>query len=74
MLSEGDAAPNFTGLDQNGKSIELSDYSNKKLILYFYPKDDTPGCTKEACNLRDNYTFLINDNFDVVGVLSLIHI
>jgi|TARA_Y100000385_G_scaffold263163_1_gene295388 thioredoxin-dependent peroxiredoxin len=68
MLSEGDAAPNFTGLDQNGKSIELSDYSNKKLILYFYPKDDTPGCTKEACNLRDNYTFLINDNFDVVGV------
>lgn len=68
MLSEGDAAPNFTALDQNGKSIELSDYSNKKLILYFYPKDDTPGCTKEACNLRDNYTFLINDNFDVVGV------
>ena len=68
MLSEGDAAPYFKGLDQNGKSIELSDFSNKKLILYFYPKDDTPGCTKEACNLRDNYSDLVKDDFEVVGV------
>ena len=59
MLKEGDNAPYFKGLDQNGKSIELSDFSNKKLILYFYPKDDTPGCTKEACNLRDNYSDLV---------------
>ena len=68
MLSEGDADPYFKGLDQNGKSIELSDFSNKKLILYFYPKDDTPGCTKEACNLRDNYSDLVKDDFEVVGV------
>ena len=54
MLKEGDNAPNFKGLDQNEKSIQLSDFSAKKLVLYFYPKDDTPGCTKEACNLRDN--------------------
>lgn len=68
MLNEGDAAPYFKAIDQNGKSIELSDFSNKKLILYFYPKDDTPGCTKEACNLRDNYSDLVKDNFEVVGV------
>ena len=68
MLNEGDTAPDFKALDQNGKSIELSDFSNKKLILYFYPKDDTPGCTKEACNLRDNYSDLLNDDFEVVGV------
>ena len=68
MLKEGDDAPYFKGLDQNGKSIELSDFSNKKLILYFYPKDDTPGCTKEACNLRDNHSDLVNDNFVVIGV------
>ena len=55
MLKEGDKAPNFKGIDQNNEPIELSNFSNKKLILYFYPKDDTPGCTKEACNLRDNY-------------------
>ena len=68
MLSQGDPAPYFKALDQNGKSIELSDFSTKKLILYFYPKDDTPGCTKEACNLRDNYSDLVKDDFEVIGV------
>ena len=54
MLKEGDKAPNFKGIDQNNEPIELSNFSKKKLILYFYPKDDTPWCTKEASNLRDN--------------------
>ena len=67
-IKEGGKAPNFKGVDQNGNSISLSDYSNKKLILYFYPKDDTPGCTKEACNLRDNYDTLKLNDFEVVGV------
>ena len=67
-LKEGDSAPDFSGTDQNGNQIKLSDYLGKKLILYFYPKDDTPGCTKEACNLRDNYQELINNDFEVIGV------
>ncbi len=67
-LTAGDKAPDFAGVDQNGKSIQLSDFSGKKLILYFYPKDDTPGCTKEACNFRDNHTFWLNKGFEVVGV------
>jgi peroxiredoxin Q/BCP len=67
-LKEGDSAPNFSGIDQNGNQLKLSDFSGKKLILYFYPKDDTPGCTKEACNLRDNYQELKNNNFEVIGV------
>ena len=67
-LNEGDEAPNFNGKDQNGNSISSEDYSDKKLILYFYPKDDTPGCTKEACNLRDNYELLMNKGFSIVGV------
>jgi len=67
-LKEGDSAPDFSGIDQNGKQIKLSDFSDKKLILYFYPKDDTPGCTKEACNLRDNYQELKNNDFEVIGV------
>ena len=67
-IKEGGKAPNFKGVDQNGNNISLSDYSNKKLILYFYPKDDTPGCTKEACNLRDNYEELKSNEFDVIGV------
>ena len=68
MLKEGDKAPNFKGIDQNNEPIELSNFSKKKLILYFYPKDDTPGCTKEACNFRDNYDGLTKNNFAVVGV------
>ena len=67
-LKEGDLAPDFSGTDQNGNPIKLSDFSGKKLILYFYPKDDTPGCTKEACNLRDNYNELKNYDFEVIGV------
>ncbi len=67
-LKEGDSAPNFSGIDQNGNQLKLSDFSGKKLVLYFYPKDDTPGCTKEACNLRDNYQELKNNNFEVIGV------
>ena len=67
-LKEGDSAPDFSGIDQNGNQLKLSDFSGKKLILYFYPKDDTPGCTKEACNLRDNYQELKNNDFEVIGV------
>ena len=67
-LKEGDSAPDFSGTDQNGNQIKLSDFSGKKLILYFYPKDDTPGCTKEACNLRDNYQELKNNDFEVICV------
>ena len=67
-LKEGDTAPNFSGIDQKGNQLKLSNFSGKKLILYFYPKDDTPGCTKEACNLRDNYQELKNNDFEVIGV------
>ncbi len=67
-LKEGDKAPAFEGKDQNGKTISLSDFLGKKVILYFYPKDDTPGCTLEACNLRDNHTELIKRGFEVLGV------
>ena len=58
MLKEGDQAPDFSAKDQNGKTVRLADFAGKKLILFFYPKDNTPGCTAEACNLRDNYTDL----------------
>ena len=67
-LKEGDTAPNFTGLNQDSNPISLSDYKNKKLILYFYPKDNTPGCTAESCNLTDNYNDLLKNGFDVLGV------
>ena len=53
MLKEGDIAPEFSSKDQNGNPVKLSDYKGKKVVLYFYPKDDTPGCTKEACSFRD---------------------
>ena len=68
ILKEGDKAPDFKGVDQNGNSISLGDYKGKKVVLYFYPKDNTPGCTSEACNLRDNYDDLLNKGFDVIGV------
>lgn len=68
MLKPGDKAPEFSGKDQNGAPISLSDYKGKKLILYFYPKDNTPGCTAEACSLRDGYEELTKLGFDVVGV------
>jgi peroxiredoxin Q/BCP len=68
QLKEGQKAPFFEGTDQSGVSIKLTDYKGKKLVLYFYPKDNTPGCTKEACNLRDNYQNLLNKGFAVIGV------
>ncbi|PIZ95326.1 MAG: thioredoxin-dependent thiol peroxidase [Candidatus Magasanikbacteria bacterium CG_4_10_14_0_2_um_filter_37_12] len=67
-LKLGDNAPKFSGLNQNGKKISLSDYIGKKVVLYFYPKDNTPGCTKEACNLRDNYSVLQKKGFVILGV------
>ncbi|MFN4299478.1 MAG: thioredoxin-dependent thiol peroxidase [Thermaurantimonas sp.] len=67
-LKEGDKAPDFEGKDQNGNSVKLSDFAGKKLIVYFYPKDDTPGCTAEACSLRDSYESLTSKGFAVVGV------
>jgi len=67
-LKVGDQAPQFKGVDQNGDPISLNDYKGKKVILYFYPKDNTPGCTAEACNLRDNYSDLLEKGLDVIGV------
>ena len=67
-LKEGAKAPAFKGVDQNGQPISLADFKGKKVILYFYPKDDTPGCTAQACNLRDNYKALIKKGFQVIGV------
>ncbi|MBG0782102.1 MAG: thioredoxin-dependent thiol peroxidase [Bacteroidales bacterium] len=68
MLQKGDKAPVFSGTDQNGNAITLDSFKGKKVVLYFYPKDNTPGCTKEACNLRDNYQDLIDKGFAIVGV------
>lgn len=67
-LKIGERAPEFTGLDQNGKKVSLADYKGKKLVLYFYPKDNTPGCTAQACNLRDNEELLASKGITVVGV------
>lgn len=67
-LKEGDMAPGFSANDQNGKVVSLSDYLGKDVILYFYPKDDTPGCTAESCSFRDNYESLLSKGFDVIGV------
>ncbi|MGM0503269.1 MAG: thioredoxin-dependent thiol peroxidase [Bacteroidota bacterium] len=67
-LKEGDKAPVFKGLDQNGEEISLDQYQGKKVVLYFYPKDNTPGCTAEACNLRDNYSDFLNKGMDVIGI------
>ncbi len=67
-LKEGDRAPAFTGVDQDGRKVSLSDYKGKKLVLYFYPEDDTPTCTIQACNLRDNHALLLKKGFEVVGV------
>src|SRR5437868_6715463 len=67
-LKEGDKAPAFSGKDQNGDKVSLSDYKGKKLALYFYPEDDTPTCTIQACNLRDNHALLKKEGFVVLGV------
>ena len=68
QLVEGVAAPFFSGNNQNGEIITLEGFKGKKLILYFYPKDNTPGCTAESCNLSDNYEFWISKGYEVVGV------
>ena len=68
QLSAGDKAPDFTAKDQNGKTVSLKDFKGKKVVLYFYPKDFTPGCTTEACNLRDNYSDLKDAGMEVIGV------
>jgi peroxiredoxin Q/BCP len=67
-LQTGDEAPEISAKDQNGNDVRLSDFKGKKVILYFYPKDDTPGCTAQACNLRDNYESLLSQGFVVLGV------
>ena len=67
-LETGQKAPNFEGLDENGNAIKLSDFAGSKLILYFYPKDNTPGCTAESCDLRDNYQMWLDKGYKVVGV------
>lgn len=67
-LKEGDKAPNFTGIDQDGKKVKLSSFKGKKVVLYFYPKDLTSTCTVQACNLRDNYASLTKKGYVVIGV------
>ncbi len=68
VLKVGDKAPEFNGKDQNGNKISLQQFTGRKLALYFYPKDNTPGCTTEACNLRDNYSDLKKNGYEIVGV------
>lgn len=67
-LKKGEQAPQFTGKDQNGDTISLNDFKGKKLVIYFYPKDNTPGCTAQACNLRDNYQMLQKQGYNVIGI------
>ncbi|MGV3530692.1 MAG: thioredoxin-dependent thiol peroxidase [Flavisolibacter sp.] len=67
-LKEGQKAPSFTGTDQNGEKVSLKDFIGKKVVLYFYPQDDTPACTTQACNLRDNYALLKKKGLIVIGV------
>lgn len=67
-LKEGMSAPSFEGVDQEGRTIKLSDFAGRKLVLYFYPKDNTSGCTAEACSLRDSHEEFLNKGFAVVGV------
>lgn len=68
MLKEGDKAPAFSGKDQDGNTISLTAFKGQKLVLFFYPEDDTPTCTIQACNLRDNYSLLKKEGFEVIGV------
>jgi peroxiredoxin Q/BCP len=67
-LKAGEPAPDFKANDQTGKAVSLSDFKGKKVVLYFYPKDDTPTCTNQACNLRDNYALLKKKGYAVLGV------
>jgi len=68
VIKEGSKAPQFKGVDQHGNTVSIADFKGKKLVLYFYPKDDTPGCTAQACNLRDNYKALLKKGLQVLGV------
>lgn len=68
MIHVGDKAPDFLGVNEKGEEIRLSAYKGKKVILYFYPKDSTPGCTAQACNLRDNFSTLQNAGYEIIGV------
>jgi thioredoxin-dependent peroxiredoxin len=67
-IKKGDKAPNFSGTDQDGKTHTLADYAGKKLVVFFYPKADTPGCTAEACDLRDNFEKFKANNYSLLGV------
>ncbi|MEI8272849.1 MAG: thioredoxin-dependent thiol peroxidase [Paludibacter sp.] len=67
-LHVGDKAPAVLGVNQDGKEIKLADFTGKKLVIYFYPKDSTPGCTAQACSLRDNYSDLQKAGYEVIGV------
>ena len=67
-LKAGDKAPNFSGIDQDGKAHKLADYAGKKLVVFFYPKASTPGCTAEACDLRDNFERFKTNNYELLGV------
>lgn len=67
-LTVGDKIPAILGVDQDGVEVKASDYTGKKIVLYFYPKDNTPGCTAQACNLRDNYSELKKEGYEVLGV------
>ena len=67
-IKEGVKAPNFSGVDQNGNTVKLADFAGKTLVVYIYPKDNTPGCTAQACNLRDNYAVLLDKGFAILGV------
>lgn len=67
-LKIGDKAPKFNGIDQNGQTISLQDYIGKKVVLFFYPKASTPGCTAQACNLQENIEFLQANNYQIIGV------
>lgn len=67
-LKEGDKVPDFSSIDQDGNLVKLSDYSGKKLVVFFYPRANTPGCTAEACNLRDNYADLQSQGYELLGV------
>ena len=74
MLKVGDKAPDFTVNDQDGNPVKLSALRGKKVVLYFYPKDMTPGCTAEACNLRDNYNSMVKRGYEILGVSSAVPI
>ena len=67
-LKVGDNAPNFKALDEQGQTVSLTDFKGKKLVVFFYPKANTPGCTAEACNLRDNYAILKDKGYEIIGV------